>query len=199
MTPLDNDVILDAFAAEPVHDRSTLERYVREYPLLSEELVDLAAELRFCADNGGTEEGVVSDPKLNTAWENFLAAGAKPVAAVAAVDIFAQFKGPAFAVLAGKLDIPRSILTAVRDRLIVPTSVPIGFIRRFSEATSTTVEEVKTYLGQTSQAPVGLAFKSDQKPSQQGQATFRQLLETTAMSESQRLLLLRECQEHELT
>lgn len=199
MTPLDKDAVLDAFAAEPVHDRSTLERYFRDYPNLSEELIDLAAELRFSADIGGTEEGVISDPKLNTAWENFLAAGPKPAAVTAAVDIFAQFKGQAFATLSGKLDIPRSILTAVRDRLIIPSSVPIGFIRRFSEATNITVEVVKTYLAQASQAPVGLAFKSDQKPSQQGQESFRRLVENTAMSESQRLLLLRECEEHELT
>lgn len=198
MTPIDRDAVLDAFAAESVHDRSTLERYVREYPDLVEDLIDLASELRLSADLAEAQEGIISDPKLNTAWENFLAAGPKPVATTVAVDPFAQFKGAAFASLAGKLDIPRSILTAVRDRLIVPASVPSGFLRRFAEATGTPFEAVNTYLAQDSQAPLGLAFKSDQKPSQQGQATFRQLVESTEMSESQRVLLLRECEEHEL-
>lgn len=198
MTPIDKDAVLDAFAAESVHDRKTLERYVRDYPELAEELIDLASELRVGTEFADTEEGIINDPKLNTAWENFLAAGPKP-ATTASLDPFAQFKGAAFATLAGKLDIPRSILSAVRDRLVVPSSVPGGFVRRFSEATGTTVEAVKAYLAQESQAPLGLAFKSDQKPSQQGRASFRQLVESTEMSESQRLLLLRECEDHELT
>ncbi len=199
MTPIDKDAVLDAFAAEPVHDRNTLERYVSEYPELAEELIDLAAELRLSAEFTGAEEGAISDPKLETAWENFLAAGPKPSVTTAAVDPFARFKGGAFATLAGKLDVPRSLLTAVRDRLVVPSSVPSGFVRRFAEATGTTVEAVRVYLAQDSQAPLGLAFKSDQKPSQQGRVTFRQLVENTEMGESQRLFLLRECEEHELT
>ena len=187
MTPIDKDAVLDAFAAEPVHDRNTLERNVSEYPEHAEELIDLAALER----PGPVER--------DGAWENFLAAGPKPSVKTAAVDPFAQFKGNAFATLAGKLDVPRSLLTAVRDRLVVPSSVPSGFVRRFAEATGTTVEAVRAYLTRDSQAPLGLAFKSDQKPSQQGRVTFRQLVESTEMGESQRLLLLRECEEHELT
>lgn len=129
MTPIDKEAVLDAFSAEPVHDRNTLGRYVREYPDLAKELIDIAAELRFSSEVGETGGGVTRDPKLNTAWENFLSAGPKPVE-----DLFAQFKGPAFVKLSAQLGIPRSILTAVRDRLIVPSSIPSGFIRRFAEA-----------------------------------------------------------------
>lgn len=197
MTPIDKDAVLDAFAAEPVHDRSTLERYVSEYPFLAEELIDLASELRLSSVSTENQKGIISDPKLNTAWENFLAAGPKRI--TSAADLFAQYKGVAFASLAEKLDVPRSILTAVRDRLIVPASIPVAFIRRLAEAIGTTCESVEAYLAQESQALPGLAFKSDQKPSQQGQVTFRHLVESTGMSESQRLLLLRECEEHELT
>lgn len=197
MTPIDKEAVFDAFAAEPVHDRTTLVRYVRDYPDLARELIDIAAELRLSEDVGESSDGIIRDTKLNTAWENFFAA--KPTASPAAVDIFAQFKGQAFARLAGQLDIPRSILSAVRDRLIVPSSIPSGFILRFSEATRMTVDQVNAYLAQDSRAPLGLAFKSDEKPSQKGQVTFRQLVDNTAMSESQRLLLLRECEEHDLT
>lgn len=97
MRPIDKDAVLDAFAAEPVHDRNTLERYVSEYPGLAEELIDLASELRFSAECADTEKGSISDPKLSTAWESFLAAGPKPAAAAAPVDPFAQFNGAAFA------------------------------------------------------------------------------------------------------
>ena len=199
MTPIDKDAVLNAFAAEPIHDRNTLEHYVSGYPDLAKELIDLAIEFRLSDDIGGTDKDVISDPKLKIAWENFLASGTKPAAETAVVDVFVPFKGAAFAMLAGKLDIPRSILTAIRDRLVVSSSVPDGLIHRFAEATGNKVETVKAYLAQDSQAPLGLAFKSDQKPSRQGQATFRQLVESTEMNASQRLLLLRECEEHELT
>lgn len=198
MTPIDKDAALDAFAAELVHDRNTLQRYVSEYPELAEELIDLAAEFRLSSEFADVQPDVISDPMLNTTWEIFLAAGTNPAATTTAVDPFAQFKGAAFASLARELDIPRSILTAIRDRLVVPASTPIGFLRRFAEATGNSVESVKAYLALDSKAPLGLTFKSDQKPSQQGQATFRQLVESTEMSKSQRLLLLRECEEHEL-
>ena len=37
--------VLDAFAVEISHDRETLERYLRQYPHFSNELVDLSREL----------------------------------------------------------------------------------------------------------------------------------------------------------
>lgn len=199
MKPIDKDAILDAFAAESIHDRNILVRYVREFPELAEELIDLASELRLSAELAEEQVCIISDPKLKSSWEYFLAAAPKPAASATAVGLFAPLKGAAFAALAMKLDIPRSILMAVRDRLVVPSSVPGGFLRRFADATSTTVELTKAHIAQSCQLPLSLAFKSDQKPSQQGQATFRQLVENTEMSESQRFLLLRECAEHELT
>ena len=198
-TPIDRDSVLDAFASEAVHDRDTLERYVRKYPDLVEELIDLASELRMSADLADVQEGPISDPTLNTAWENFLAAAPKVAPTTAAVDPFSEFRGVAFASLAAKLDVPRSILTAIRDRLVSPGTIPSGFLRRFAEATGSSMDVVNAYIAQESQTPLGLAFKSDEKPSQQGQITFRKLVESTPMSESQRVLLLRECEEHELT
>lgn len=147
-TPIDRDAVLDAFASEAVHDRETLERYVRKYPDLAEELIDLASELRMSADLADVEDGPISDPKLNTAWENFLAAAPKAAATTAAVDPFSQFRGVAFASLATKMDVPRSILTAIRDRLVSPGTIPSGFLRRFAEATGSSMDVVKAYIAQ---------------------------------------------------
>jgi len=91
-TPIDRDSVLDAFASEAVHDRDTLERYVRKYPDLVEELIDLASELRMSADLADVQEGPISDPTLNTAWENFLAAAPKVAPTTAAVDPFSEFR-----------------------------------------------------------------------------------------------------------
>jgi hypothetical protein len=199
-TPIDRDAVLVAFASESVHDRNTLVRYVRRYPECTEELIDLASELRMSADFADAPVGPISDPTLNADWANFVAAMSQAATkTAAATNPFSQFRGVAFASLATKMDVPRSILAAIRDRLVSPETIPIGFLRRFAEATESSMDVVNTYIARDSQAPPGLAFKSDEKPSQQGQTTFRKLVESTPMSESQRVLLLRECEEHELT
>lgn len=187
--------VLDAFASETVHDRNTFERYIRKYPELAEELIDIAAEFRLSSEIAETEESVIDDRKLTTDWENFVAARQKQ--SVATLDPFEQHKGVAFAALAQELNVSRSLLVAVRDRLVVPSTVPAGFVCRLAKATSTSVESVRTYLAQGSRMPSGLAFKSNQKPAQQGQVVFRQLVENSELSESQRQVLLRECEQHE--
>ena len=42
--------VLYAFSVEPKHDRQTLENYLRRYPELAEELIDLSHELRLVAE-----------------------------------------------------------------------------------------------------------------------------------------------------
>ena len=43
--PTDREAILYAFAVEANHDRNTLERYLKEYPELTADLIDLTSEL----------------------------------------------------------------------------------------------------------------------------------------------------------
>ena len=74
MTPSDKDAILDAFAAESAQDRNTLERYIQNYPDLAEELIDVASEIRLSTEMQGKHKGTINDPKLHTAWQNFLQA-----------------------------------------------------------------------------------------------------------------------------
>lgn len=195
--PKEREAVLYAFAMEADHGRGTLERYLKEYPDLSVELVDLASELRLEETFAGRATAPVPDPGCDAAWKDFLACTPDAMPAAVVVDPFSRFKGPAFVGLAKALDVPRSILTALRDGLVVASSVPQGFLGRFAEAADATVESVRAYLAQDRQATAGLAFKADSKPSHQGQTTFRQLILNTEMAESQRLLLLRECDEDE--
>jgi hypothetical protein len=47
--------VLFAFSVEPQHDRQTLENYLRRYPELAEELIDLSHEFRLVAELGESE------------------------------------------------------------------------------------------------------------------------------------------------
>jgi hypothetical protein len=54
-------------------------------------------------------------------------------------------------------------------------------------------ETVRDYFAREETSPVALAFKSEVKPSHQGQKTFRELVDATEMTDEQRQLLLRDC------
>lgn len=57
------DDILFAFSVEPQHDRQTLENYLRRYPELAVELIDLSHELRLAAEFGEVE-GAALDARM---------------------------------------------------------------------------------------------------------------------------------------
>lgn len=193
--PRDTESILYAFAIEPTHDRATLERYLALYPELAAELVDLSAEIRQSEALGPEETAAVADPGAAAALAEFLACKPQPAPAASGANPVARYKGAAFVTLAESVKVPRSILTSLRDGLVVPSSIPSAVLRRLGEATGESIERLRSSLAEVRQAPAGLAFKSDVKPSHQGQKTFRSLVESTAMADEMRLLLLRECDE----
>ena len=138
--------VLYAFAVEPKHDRETLERYLRQHPDLAEDLVDLSSELRqteaYCPSAAGNQ----ADPGWEAAWAEFVACEPPKTVPLHKESLFARFKGRAFAELAGSLGIPRSILTALRDRLVEPSSIPERFVSRFAALADSTVGAVREYF-----------------------------------------------------
>ncbi|MCE9567300.1 MAG: hypothetical protein K8U57_35305 [Planctomycetes bacterium] len=189
----DPEAILDAFAVEATHDRSTLERYLRQYPELAQELIDLSSELRLANVPMSPDGDPVADPELETAWSEFFGCKPQVEPRTEAVNPFAKFKGLAFAKLASALDVPRVFLTAFRDGLVTASSIPEPFTKRFADASGVSVESARDYFAQAQPGLAALAFKSDVKPSHQGQKSFRELVQATEMTEQQRQLLLREC------
>jgi hypothetical protein len=190
--PDDRDAVLYAFAIEPSHGRDTLERYLKQHPTLAEELIDLASELRLGEAVAPPPAGAVADPGLEAAWQDFL--GCKPQAAQAGepANPFARFRGAAFVGLAQALNVPRSFLTALRDGLVEPSSVPGPFVRRLAQAMDSGIESVRAHLERPQETPLGLAFKSDGKPEHKGKTTFRDLVRDTPMTDEQRRPLLQD-------
>lgn len=194
---IDREAILYAFSIEPAHDRETLDRYLNTYPDLKEDLIDLSAELRLNETIERLPSTALPDPGAIAAWEEFTSCGPENATSAESVDLFARYQGPAFAALAKALNVPRSILTALRDGLVVPSSIPSGFVRRFSEAASVSPVSARANLSRQCDVPAALSFKSDTKPAHQGQTTFRDLVQRTPMTDEQRSLLLHECDEDE--
>jgi len=115
--PTDRETILYAFAVEANHDRNTLERYLRGFPELAEDLIDLTSELML-SEALGPSPADVADTDTEAAWQEFFACGPQETCVAQAPNPFARFKGQAFADLADAVRVPRSFLTPFRDGLV---------------------------------------------------------------------------------
>lgn len=185
------DDILYAFSIEPRHDHATLERYLLKYPELTEDLIDLSHELRISI-LGGPDAAPQPDRKADEAWKAFVECAPASRSVAGQSSLFASLKGAALVELAATLDIPRSLLTALRDRLAEPATIPMRFLSRLATASGSPIKAIQEYLALPPVTSLGLQFKSDNRPANQGQVPFRKLVDDTTMTDKQRVALLRD-------
>ena len=117
--------MLDAFAVESEPDRSTLERYLRLYPEYAGELVDLSRELsrEVCDDTAPLS--AADQALIDAAWSQHAAA-----LPAAAADPFAALTVDDWRAVARRLDVPRQVVTALRERRISLVSIPRRFLQQ---------------------------------------------------------------------
>ncbi|WP_338834553.1 hypothetical protein [Bradyrhizobium septentrionale] len=176
------DVLL-AFSVEPVHDRATLERYLNHYPQFAEDLVDMSHELRI--GGRGVSGSVEDDATVQRALKQLIGAAAQ--VSGAAANPFDAFRGLAFAELADTLRVPRSILIALRDRLVIESSVPPAFAIRLARSARTTVADLMAYLQQPPVLAATANYKADQKPSTSGKVALDALLDASGVTPEQKV------------
>jgi hypothetical protein len=188
----EREAILYAFAIEPKHDQETLQRYLQQYPDLAEELIDLSSEIRLSDVLGESPASSVSQGSWESGWQEFLASRMAAASPDKLENPFARFRGEAFVILAETLNVSRSFLTAFRDGLVAASSIPEGFVRRFANATQSSVAAVRAYFAHPQLAIGTREFKSDNKPTFQGQMTFEELVHSSDMTDEQRQVLLQD-------
>lgn len=174
-----------AFSIEPQHDKQTLERYLKSYPQFADELVDLSHELRIAASFGPGGVPLEDEASVQAAWRQYSAIVPPSAATSPAEVMFDRFKGKAFITLAESLKVPRSVLVALRDRLIIPSSIPQGFVRRLARTADVSAETVRQYLSLPPVTSAAMSFKADQKPAAQSQVKFETLLNQSNLTEEQ--------------
>lgn len=189
--PHDRDEVLLAFAVEPTHDRDTVDRYLRTYPEFAREILSLSTELRLTRVTAlSSPAEVIQDVGLEKAWQEFRSCVPKRQRSVEAINPFVDIKGQAFATLARTMNVPRSILVALRDRLVIGATIPERILSRLSEALTVPLGALREYLAGPPMIAAGANFKSDGKPEFQGQVSFQELIQNTEMTEEQRRSLL---------
>lgn len=191
MTPLDNhpsrEDVLGAYAVEVDQGRATLERYLRDYPMYAEDLIDLSAELSQHVDENTAPLGAEEQALIETAWQRHVAAGApsagNPLARLTVADLKE---------LAHKLDLPRQVLAAFREHRVIVTSVPRWLLARLAALVDIRLEEFKAALARAPAFALERQYKAEEKPVAIVQVTFEQLLIDAGVPPDKRVALLAE-------
>lgn len=177
--------VLDAFAVEPSHGREILERYLREYPHFSNELVDLSRELSRVPDGAETPMSLQEQAMVEAAWQQHM-----PIETKSANDPLADLSVAQLREIAVQLDVPRQVVTAFRERRVVANSIPRRFLTRMAVALNCKVDLLVSTLTLPSGPALARSYKSDGKPLAETAATFERLLIDAGVSKEKRTVLL---------
>lgn len=178
--------VLGAFAVEREPDRSTLERYLQLYPEYAAELVDLSLALNRESQDDMAPLSAADQTLIDAAWERHSAA-----MPAATTDPFAVLTVDDWRAVAQRLDVPRQVVTALRERRISFVSIPQRLLERLAEAVGTSVAQLESSwsLGRLAAAR---SYKADGKPSVGEQITFEQALIDASVPADKRDRLLTE-------
>lgn len=177
--------VLDAFAVESVPDQETLENYLRSYPEFSAELIDLFREVRRdIVLNDAAED----DTRIDLAWQRHVAAGPS------GADPFGGLSLAQMRDLANKLDVPRQVVTAFRDRKLDLNSVPRRFLARLATEMNSSLDLLVGFLSVPGGVASARSYKADNKPSNDLTVTFERVLIDAGVPEDKRTRLLEEAE-----
>lgn len=183
--PPSRESVLDAFAVENKPGRSTLERYLRLYPEYAAELIDLSRELSREVLDARAPLSAGDEALIDAAWLQHATAGSR------AADPFAALSVDDWRALAQRLDVPRQVVTALRERRVSLVSIPRRFLQKFAEAARTSVAQLELSWGARRLA-AARSYKADAKPVVGEQVGFEQVLIDAGVPAEKRVRLLAE-------
>lgn len=177
--------VLDAFAVEQDHGRETLERYLRAYPQFTAELIDLSRELARHIPEDDSPLSSSDRSMIDAAWT-------RHVEAASAVDPVALLTRAELRNIARRLDVPRQVLTAFRERRIILSTVPRRFMVRFAEAVSSSVDTLIDAISPETATGSARSYKAESKPVAEGPVSFERVLQEAGVDDEKRAQLLSE-------
>ena len=181
---LTRDQVLESFAMEPDAGGQTLQRYLREYPDYATQLVDLSQEIFRFSIHDECPLLVEDQMQIDSAWSRIQSAPSKVVA-----DPFAQLSVLKLREVAQALDVPRQVITAFRERVVIVTSVPKGFLARLAGLLGSSVPSLLETLVLPPHS-LDRSYKTDGQPTAAVKVTFDQLLRDAGLPDQQIELLL---------
>jgi hypothetical protein len=179
--------VLLAFSVEPKRDRSTLLRYLAQYPEHASALIDCSLELLTLPTE--ISPVWVADSAVEAGWQEFRAQlGAAAEAGVESP--FAKLTPSAFKGLAVRLGINNLLLLRIRDRGIRAASIPGAFMRQLATELGAPLKAVTDYLAGPPCLAPSSAFRSPDKPVAASQVDFPDAVRTSQLTVEQQKKLL---------
>lgn len=178
--------VLDAFAIERGHGRTVLERYLQVYPEYAGELVDLSRELNRSVGDDTAPISAADQKLIDEAWTRYAAALPET-----ASDPFAALSADEWRAVARQLNVPRQVVTALRERRVSLMSIPRWFFARFATAMHSSVAVLES-LWEGGEMVGARSYKADNKPHAGEQVTFEQVLIEAGVAAEKRAKLLAE-------
>lgn len=165
----DRNDILEAFAAEEVHNKATLERYVERYPAFALDLIKLS----FLIDNLVETDRPLSEHdenRIESAWSQV-----KQSMVTANTGALLRLNKQA-AKVSRETGLPRQVITALRECMIDPRTITWRFLRRVGRSAEILPEVLKAAISVP--APeAARSFSSLQPPQRAEQISLRKVLE----------------------
>jgi hypothetical protein len=188
-SPIQNptlDDVLGAFSVEPDPSRETLALYLRRYPQFAEPLIDLSRELHRELPDFDRADTPEEQARVDAAWRRHIEAAATQAQA----DLFAVLSTRQLRDLANALDVPRQVITAFRDRLVILDSVPRRFLEQLATAVNQPLDRLAASLTPVTRPALAHSYKSDAKPAASEPVTFERLLIDAGVPDDKRARLL---------
>ncbi|MBN8707837.1 MAG: hypothetical protein BGO12_13460 [Verrucomicrobia bacterium 61-8] len=183
----DIDVLLH-FSMEPNPGKDTLNQYLDQYPHMAGDLIELSRKLLTEDDSASAPELQPQDHALlERAWQQYRTAITSK-----AGDPFVSLTIAQQRETASALNISRAVLAAIRDKIVLETSIPRAFLRRMANQIGCNFEELSGFLASPSESQSAHSYKATEKPRLQSQVTFEQLLIQTNTPVELREKLLKE-------
>lgn len=177
--------VLYAFAMELTSGRDILEQYLRDFPEYAAELIDLSYELSCEARQNEMPLSDEDQALIDKAWQRHV-----ETAPTETIDPFVAVTAIEQRNLAQRLDVPRQVITAFRERRVELTSVPSLFLERLAAEMNSTVEILRTALALPPEPGLARSYKADRKPKAPTSVTFEQLLIEANVPPAKRALLM---------
>jgi hypothetical protein len=177
--------VMYAFAVEPDSGDDTLKRYLRNYPQYAAELITLWHDLsqEICEEDTPLSEEELA--WIDAAWQRHATAVPKKTNDLLALLSSAELKG-----LAKSLEVPLQVITTLRERQVIPNSVPFPFCQRLAKALNSTVEAITNWLALPPVLDPGRSYRADGRPVVQDQISFEQTLINADVPPEKRAFLM---------
>lgn len=185
-----DEEILLSFAVEHDQEDGILERYLRQYPHLADQLIDLSLELRLRRSTGEKATDPTDEQWVEASLATFRAALPVQISAEM-TDPFAKVSAQELIALRRELGVPSGVIQGFSSRLVDIASVPAWVVDTFASYLRSTADELRTFMAAPPRLTPGISYKADVTPSaKKEKITFEDLLKQCKVPDERRHQLL---------